>query len=41
MSEHSYRCDLCGARFETDEALREHWQSTHEAREPIGAVPRA
>jgi predicted nucleic acid-binding Zn ribbon protein len=41
MSEHNYRCDLCGARFETDEALRDHWLSTHEDRETIGAGPRA
>jgi len=35
VSEQTYRCDLCGERFETDDELRDHWQKTHEAREPI------
>jgi hypothetical protein len=38
MSEQTYRCDLCGERFETDDELREHWEQTHETREPIGVT---
>jgi len=41
MSEHTYRCDLCGERFETDDELRDHWEHTHETREPIGVTARA
>jgi hypothetical protein len=35
MNEHSYRCDLCGERFDSDEQLREHWLEAHETREPV------
>ena len=38
MSEQTYRCDLCGERFETDDELRDHWEQTHETREPIGVT---
>ena len=40
MSEQTYRCDVCGAGFETDEQLRDHWEETHETREPINATSR-
>ena len=42
MSERTYRCDLCGERFDSDEDLRDHWQATHESEthQPIGAPAR-
>jgi hypothetical protein len=44
MNEQSQRCDLCGARFDTAEQLRDHWDQTHETqdtREPIGTSARS
>ncbi len=44
MSDQTYRCDLCAERFETEDALREHWQGSHETletREPVTAAPRS
>jgi hypothetical protein len=37
--EHTYRCDLCGDRFETEDQLRDHWDRTHE-RETVAASER-
>ncbi len=44
MAYQTYRCDLCAERFETEDALRDHWQGTHEmheTREPVTAAPRS
>jgi hypothetical protein len=40
LDDHTRRCDLCGAQFETDEQLRDHWESVHEA-ERVGAPERS
>jgi len=34
----TFRCDLCGATFESDEKLREHWDAEHAAIPAVGAV---
>jgi hypothetical protein len=39
-AEHTRRCDICGAQFETDEQLRDHWERIHEA-ETVGAQERS
>jgi hypothetical protein len=41
MSEQTYRCDLCAERFETEDALRDHWLEMHEAREPVATASRS
>jgi membrane protein len=33
----TFRCDLCGATFETEEKLREHWDAEHAAVPAVGA----
>ena len=33
----TFRCDLCGATFETEEKLREHWDAEHAAVPAAGA----
>ena len=46
MSEHtdtdtgSYRCDLCGETFETEELLRAHWDSEHAEVPSVGTASR-
>jgi C2H2-type zinc finger len=39
MSE-TYRCDLCGDRFASQDDLRAHWEATHDtaSHQPIGAT---
>jgi membrane protein len=34
----TFRCDLCGATFESEEKLREHWDAEHAAIPAVGAV---
>jgi len=33
----TFRCDLCGATFKTEEKLREHWDAEHAAVPAVGA----
>jgi membrane protein len=34
----TYRCDLCGATFETEELLHAHWDAEHAPTPAVGAV---
>jgi uncharacterized BrkB/YihY/UPF0761 family membrane protein len=36
----SYRCDLCGRTFDTQEQLRQHWDEEHADTPAVGATPR-
>jgi len=36
----TFRCDLCGATFESEEKLREHWDAEHAATPAVAAVGR-
>jgi hypothetical protein len=35
----SYRCDLCGRTFDTQEQLRQHWDEEHADTPAVGATP--
>ena len=39
MNDQTYRCDVCGERFGSEDELRRHWDATHESEthQPIGA----
>jgi membrane protein len=36
----SFRCDLCGRTFDTQEQLRQHWDEEHADTPAVGATPR-
>jgi membrane protein len=36
----SYRCDLCGRTFDTQEQLRQHWDEEHADTPEVAATPR-
>jgi membrane protein len=36
----SFRCDLCGSTFDTQELLRQHWDEEHADTPAVGATPR-
>jgi membrane protein len=36
----TYRCDLCGETFETEELLRAHWDAEHAGTPSVGAASR-
>jgi membrane protein len=36
----TYRCDLCGETFETEERLRVHWDAEHASAPSVGAASR-
>jgi membrane protein len=36
----SFRCDLCGRTFDTQEQLRQHWDEEHADTPSVGATPR-
>jgi membrane protein len=36
----SYRCDLCGRTFDTQEQLRQHWDEEHSDTPAVAATPR-
>lgn len=36
----SYRCDLCGRTFDTQEQLRQHWDEEHADTPAVAATPR-
>jgi hypothetical protein len=36
----TYRCDLCGETFGSEERLREHWDAEHATTLSIAATPR-
>jgi len=37
----SYRCDLCGRSFDTQDALRQHWDEEHADTPAVGAATRS
>jgi len=36
----TYRCDLCGEMFDTEERLKQHWDAQHATTPSVGATPR-
>lgn len=36
----TYRCDVCGETFDTEERLKEHWDAQHDSEPSISAAPR-